>query len=90
MTELRFVSWKEVFLKSLEEPNREKAAQLGLEAELAIYKRQRELNDSALHKEELATMSVATEALRVIRREFEASHKIGLSRRAEPRLANIA
>ena len=71
MSDLKSVSWKEVFLKALEEPDREKAAQLVHEADLAIYKRQRELGDSTKHREELSIMSVAAEALRVKRRGFD-------------------
>jgi len=50
MADLKFVSWKEIFLKALDESDRDKAAQLVHEADLAIYKRQRELGDSPLHK----------------------------------------
>jgi len=72
MADLKFVSWKEIFLKALDESDRDKAAKLVHEADLAIYKRQRELGDSPLHREELSTMSVAAEALRVTRRMIEA------------------
>jgi hypothetical protein len=50
MADLKFVSWKEIFLKALDESDRDKAAQLVHEADLAIYKRQRELGDSPLHR----------------------------------------
>lgn len=75
MSDLKFVSWKEVFLKSLDEPDHHKAAQLIHEAELAMYKRQRELADPVAHRDELSTMSVAAEALRVMKRELDARRK---------------
>ena len=73
MSDLKSVSWKEIFLKALDEPDRNKAAQLVHEADLAIYKRQRELGNSPRHGEELSTMCVAAEALRVTRRAFDGS-----------------
>jgi hypothetical protein len=71
MSDLKSVIWKEIFLKALNESDRDKAAQLVHEADLAIYKRQRELGDSPTHREELSTMCVAAEALRVTRRAFD-------------------
>jgi len=59
MSELHFVSWKEVFLKALEENDRNKAAHLLHEADLAIFRRQQELHNSPLHREELSAIAVA-------------------------------
>jgi hypothetical protein len=75
MSDLHFVSWKEVFLKALEEKDRNKAAHLLHEADKAIFRRQQELHDSPLHREELSAIAVAIEALRVTRRALDALNK---------------
>jgi hypothetical protein len=67
MTDLKFVTWKEIFLKAVDESDPEKLAQLVPEAELAIFKRQQQLYNSPQHNEELSAMCVASEALRVIK-----------------------
>jgi hypothetical protein len=67
MQDLRSVSWKEIFEQALNESDREKLHRLVREAEVAIFPRREELGDSAEAREELSTMSVATEALRPIR-----------------------
>jgi hypothetical protein len=70
MSDIKFVSWKELLLKTLGETDPEKLAQLVPEAELAIFKRQQELNDSPRHSEELSAMPIASEALRVVKRRI--------------------
>lgn len=75
MSDLHFVSWKEVFLKALGEKDRNKAAHLLHEADLAIFRRQQELHNSPLHREELRAIVVAIEALRVSRRALDALNK---------------
>jgi hypothetical protein len=70
MTDLKFVPWKEIFLKIMDETDPDKLARLVPEAELAILKRQHELNDSPQHSEELSTMPIASEALRVVKRRI--------------------
>ena len=75
MSDLHFVSWKEVFLKALEEKDKNKAAHLLHEADLAIFRRQQELHNSPLHREELRAIVVAIEALRVSRRALDALNK---------------
>ena len=67
MSDLQFASWKEVFIKALEEKDRNKAAQLLHQADEAIFRRKQELGDSSLHREELSAIAVAIEALRVSR-----------------------
>jgi hypothetical protein len=67
MSDLHFASWKEVFVKAIEEKDRNKAAQLLHEADQAIFRRQQELGNSSLHREELSAIAVAIEALRVSR-----------------------
>jgi hypothetical protein len=67
MSDLQFVSWKEVFLKAMEEKDTNKAAELLHQADLAIFRREQELDDSPLHREELSAIAVAIEALRVSR-----------------------
>jgi hypothetical protein len=70
MSDIKFVSWKEILLKTLDETDPEKLAQLVPEVELAMFKRQRELNNSPQHSEELSTMPIASEALRVVKRRI--------------------
>jgi hypothetical protein len=65
MSDLQFASWKEVFLKAMDEKDRNKATQLLHQADEAIFRRQQELDDSPLHREELSAIAVAIEALRV-------------------------
>jgi hypothetical protein len=67
MSDLKFVSWKEIFLKTLDETDREKLARLVPEAELAIFERQQKLYSCPQHSEELSAMCVASEALRVVK-----------------------
>jgi len=75
MSDLQFVSWKEVFIKALDEKDRNQAALLLHEADLAIFRRQQELDDSPLHREELSAIALAIEALRVTRRALNAPDK---------------
>jgi hypothetical protein len=70
MSDIKFVSWKEILLKTLDETDPEKLAQLVPEVELAMFKRQHELNNSPQHGEELSTMPIASEALRVVKRRI--------------------
>ena len=71
MRDLRFISWKEILEKALDESDPAKAAQLIHEADVAIYHRRQQLRDSAEHREELSAMSVAMEALRGTRRKLD-------------------
>jgi hypothetical protein len=65
MSNLHFASWKEVFVKAVEEKDRNQAAQLLHQADEAIFRRKQELGNSSLHREELSAIAVAIEALRV-------------------------
>jgi hypothetical protein len=67
MSDLHFASWEEVFVKAIEEKDRNKAAQLLHQADQAIFRRQQELGNSSVHREELSAIAVAIEALRVSR-----------------------
>jgi hypothetical protein len=67
MTDLKFVSWKEIFLKIMDETDPDKLARLVPEAELAIFKRQQKLYNCPQHSEELSAMCAASEALRVVK-----------------------
>jgi hypothetical protein len=67
MSDLQFASWKEVFLKAMDEKDRNRAAELLHQADQAIFHRQQELGNSSLHGEELSAIAVAIEALRVSR-----------------------
>jgi hypothetical protein len=70
MSDIKFVSWGEIFLKTVDETDPEKLAQLVPETELAMFKRELELYSCLQHSEELSTMSVASEALRVLKRRI--------------------
>jgi len=67
MSELKFVSWKEIFQKAIEETDRDKRAQLVQQADLAIFHRKQQLFNCDRHREELSAMNAATEALRVVK-----------------------
>jgi hypothetical protein len=64
------VSWEEIFLKTLDETDPEKLTRLVPEVELAMFKRELELRDKPKNSEELSTMCVASEALRVVKRRI--------------------
>ena len=68
MSDLRFVSWKEVFQEAMEETDRDRLAMLVAEADLAIFHRQQKLYACPQHREELSAMNVASEALGVAKR----------------------
>jgi hypothetical protein len=70
MGDIRLMSWEEILLKVLDETDSEKLAQLVPETELAMFNRKLELSDSPENSEELSTMCVATEALRVVKRRI--------------------
>jgi hypothetical protein len=70
MSDVKFVSWEEIFLKAVDETDPEKLAQLVPEAELAMSERILELHNSIQRSEELSTMSIASEALRVVKRRI--------------------
>ena len=67
MSDLKFVSWKEIFQKAVQESDREKQNLLVQQADLAIFHRQQKLFNCAQHREELSALNTATEALRVIK-----------------------
>jgi hypothetical protein len=70
VTDLKLVSWKEIFLETMDETDPEKLAQLVPAAELAIFQRQQKLYNCPQHSEELSTMCVTSEALRVDKHEI--------------------
>jgi len=88
LTDLKFVSWKEILLKILDETDPEKLAQLVPEADLAMFKRRQELPDSPQNSEELSTMSVASEALRVVKRRIIKRVVLGPSKADDARFVN--
>jgi hypothetical protein len=90
LSDLKFVSWKEILLKTLDETDPEKLARLVPEAELAMFKRELELCDSPQNSEELSTMSVASEALRVVRRRIIKREVLGPSKANDARFVNSA
>lgn len=70
MSDIKFVSWEEIFLKAVDGTDPEKLAQLVPDTELAMSKRQQELYNRSQDDEELSSMSIATEALRVLKRRI--------------------
>jgi hypothetical protein len=69
MSDIKLVSWKEIFLKTMDEKDPEELAQLVPAAELAIFQRQQQLYNFPEYSEELSTICVAFEALRVVKHE---------------------
>jgi len=67
MSDLKFVSWKEVFQKAINETDREKQRELVQQADLAIFHRQQTLYNCIQYREELNALNGASEALRVIK-----------------------
>jgi hypothetical protein len=90
MSDIKFASWKELLLKALGETDPEKLAQLVPEAELAMFKRQQELNHSPQHSEELSAMPIASEALRVVKRRITKPVTPASSTGNAARFANFA
>jgi hypothetical protein len=88
LSDLKFVSWKEVLLKTLDETDPEKLARLVPEAELAMFKRRQELDVSPWNSEELSTMPVASEALRVVKRRIIKRDVLGPSKSDDARFVN--
>jgi hypothetical protein len=89
MTDLKFVSWKEIFLKTMDETDPEKLSRLVPEAELAIFKRQQGLYNCPQHSEELSTMCVASEALRVVKHRIAKPLVLASSKGNGARFANF-
>lgn len=89
MSDIKFVSWKEIFLKAVDESDPEKLTRLVPEAELAIFKRQQELYNCPQHSEELSQMCVASEALRVIKHRIVKPGVLGSSKGNGARFANF-
>jgi len=77
MSELKFVSWKEVFHKAIGETDHDQRAQLVQQADLAIFHRQQQLFSCDRHREELSALNAATEALRVIKHAARTLEKSG-------------
>ncbi len=90
MSDLKFVSWKEVLLKTLDETDPEKLARLVPEAELAMFKRRQELSDTPRNSEELSTMPIASEALRAVKRRIIKRDVLGPSKSDDARVVNSA
>jgi hypothetical protein len=89
MSDMQFGCWKEIFLQALDETDPERLARLVPAAELAIFKRQQELSDNPHNSEELSTMCVAFEALRVVKRRIRKPVVLPSSRGNPARFANF-
>jgi len=89
MGEIKSVSWEEIVLKTLDETNPLKLAQLVPEAALAMFKRELKLHDCPENSEELSAMSIASEALRVVKRRITKARLPGRSKGNGTRFANF-
>jgi hypothetical protein len=89
MSDIKFVSWKEILLKTLDETDPEKLARLVPEAELAMFKRHQELHNCPQDDEELSAMSVASEALRVVKHRITRPRVLESSKGNAARFANF-
>jgi hypothetical protein len=89
MSEIKLVLWEEIFLKTLNETDPEKLAQLVPKVELAMFKRELELYNCSPPREELSTLCVAYEALRVLRRRITRPRVLESSKRNPARVANF-
>jgi hypothetical protein len=67
MSDLKFVSWQEIYQKAVAETDREKQRQLVQHAGLAMFQRQQKLYNYIQYREELNALNAATEALRLIK-----------------------
>jgi hypothetical protein len=88
--DIKFVRWEEIFLETMNETDPQKLAQLVPEAELAMFKRELELHNSPQQTEELSTMSIAFEALRIVKRMITKPRVLGPSKGNPARFANFA
>jgi hypothetical protein len=70
MSDIKLGLWEEIFLRTVNETDPQKLAQLVPRVELAMFKRELELQDCYPPSEELSTLCVAYEALRVLRRRI--------------------
>jgi len=89
MSDIKLVSWEEIFLKTVNETDPEKLAQLLPEPELAMLKRELELYDCSQHREELNAMRVAFGALGVAKHEIT-KQRVGPSKGNAARFAKFA
>ena len=89
MSDIKFVSWEEIVLKTLNETDPLKLVQLVPEAYLAMFKRELELQDCYPPSEELSTLCVAYEALRVLRRGIARPRVLESSKGNPARSANF-
>jgi hypothetical protein len=89
MSDIKLVLWEEIFLKTLNETDPEKLAQLVPKVELAMFKRELELRDNPQNSEELSTMCVASEALRAVKRRITKPRVLGSSKGNPTRFANF-
>jgi hypothetical protein len=90
MSDIKFVSWEEIVLKTLDETDPGKLAQLVPEAYLSMFKRELEQCDSPQDDEELSTMSIASEALRVVKHRITIPRVLESSKGNGARFANSA
>ena len=89
MSDIKLVLWEEIFLKTVNETDPEKLAQLVPRVELAMFKRELELQDCYPPSEELSTLCVAYEALQVLRRRIARPRVLESSKGNPARFANF-
>jgi hypothetical protein len=90
MGDIKLVSWEEILLKAMNETDPQKLAQLVPKAELAMFKRELELHNSPQQTEEMSTMCIAFEALRILKRMITKPRVLGPSKGNPARFANFA
>jgi hypothetical protein len=90
MGDIKVVTWEEVFLNTMNETDPQKLAHLVPEAELAMFRRELELHNSPQQTEEVSTMCVAFEALRILKRMISNPRVLGPSKGNPARFANFA
>jgi hypothetical protein len=89
MSDIKLVLWEKLFLKTVNETDPEKMAQLVPKVELAMFKRELELYDCSQPSEELSTMCVPYGALRVVKRRVIKQPVLGPSKGNPARFANF-
>jgi hypothetical protein len=89
MKDIKLVRWEEIFLKTMNETDPQKLAQLVPEAELAMFKRELELHNSPQQTEEVSTMCIAFEALRIVKLMMTKPRVLGPSKGNVARFANF-
>jgi hypothetical protein len=90
VSDIKLEFWEEIFLKTMNEADPLKLAQLVPKAELAMFKRELELYNGPQNTEETSTMCIASEALRVVRQRITKDGVFAAPKGNPARFANFA